>query len=395
MNFRLALTLLFVSCVVKDNAQQLVLPPCRTMTPERVPKYHSDDNCDRAAQNSLENRMLKDSRHEALLEIGISHIPNQLTIICPEQPIHLTSASGHVTKWIVENKSSGDAVVLFVADGVEYSVLDRSISAPQAGSNAILKPGDWMAIDTFEGHIFHVREILPDGSFGKILLQHRPGLIGFTNRFNRKLDCDDYEDIEPMVEVYSTPEHREGCCQMHDPKPQPKMDPIIKTHPYFERTPEHREEEHCHIVYQGFRNLLPNCPLDVHYTGMQEATDGPMLCDERFKFHLGLKDDTENYMDDWDSRTKFEATYIGHTFSARLATNPDIVVDSFTLQPTEIHDCPSLKQEPIAGQYVIQSNGIQHDIHDTLNESNMENSVNVTTSPIVTVQVRGAGSEYS
>jgi hypothetical protein len=358
------------------------------MTPERVPKYHTDDQCDRVPQNSLENKMLKDSRHEALLETGISHIPDQLTITCPEQPIHLSSALGHVTKWIVENKSSGDVVVLFVSDGVEYSVFDRSITAPQADSNAILKAGDWIAIDTFEGHVFHVREVLPDGSTGNILLQHRPGLIGFTNRFKKKLDCGDYEDIEPMVEVNPTPEHSAGCCQVYDP--EPKMEPIIKTHPYFERTPEYRDEDRCHIVYQGFRNLLPNCPLDVYYAGMQEATDGPMLCDERFKFHLGLNDDTANYMDDWDSRTKFEATYIGHTFSARLATNPDILVDSFTLQPTEIHDCLGLKQEPIAGLYAIQPNGI----YDTLNESNLESSVNVTN-PIVSVQVRGAGSEYS
>jgi hypothetical protein len=368
MRFLLAFAFLFASCMAEDGAQELALPPCRYMTPETLPKYHTDDTCDRVAHNSLEKRMLRASRHEALLETGISHIPDQLTITCPEQPVHLAPAFGHDTKWIVENKSSGDAVVLFVSNGVEYSAFDQSITPPQADPNAVLKPGEWMAVDTFEGHVFHVREVLPDGSTGNILLQHRPGLIGFTDRFQKELDCSDYEDIEPIVEVYPKP----------PPKEKIKLEPIIKTHPDFDRSPEHRGER-CNIVYQGFRNLLPNCPLNIYYVGMQEATDGPMQCKEEFKFHLGLKDNTPNYMYDWDSRSKFEATFIGHTFSARLATNPDIVVDSFTLQPTEIHDCPGLNQKQIAQQYVIEPNGVQIGIQDKLNATSMEDPLNVTS----------------
>jgi hypothetical protein len=370
MRFFVAFTLFVASSVAEDDAQTLALPPCRYMTPDTVPKYHTDDKCDRTAHNSIEKRLLRDSRYKELLKTGISHVPDQLTVTCPEQPVHLTPAYGHDIKWIVENKSSGDAVVLFVKDGVEYSAFDASITPPQADPNAVLKPGDWMGVDTFEGHVFYVREVLADGSTGNILLQHRPGLIGFTNRFQKDLDCGDYEDVKPIVEVYPKPPPKE--------KKVLKVEPIIKTDPKFERTPDHRAER-CHIVYQGFRNLLPNCPLNIHYVGMQEATDGPMECKEAFKFHLGLKDDTPNYMNDWDSRTKFEAIFVGHTFSARLATNPDIVVDSFTLQPTEIHDCPGLKQKPIAQQHVIEANGIQHGIQGRLNVTNMEDSLNVTS----------------
>jgi hypothetical protein len=254
-----------------------------------------------------------------------------------------------------------------------------------------------MAVDTFEGHVFHVREVFPDGNTGNILLQHRPGLIGFTNRFQKELDCNDYEDIEPIVEENPKPPPKEKKIKVepiiaHPDKVDPVIkepiikDPVIKTHPNFERTLDHRAQR-CNIVYQGFRNLLPNCPLNIYYAGMQEATDGPMQCKEEFKFHLGLRDNTPNYMYDWDSRSKFEATFIGHTFSARLATNPDIAVDSFTLQPTEIHDCPGLKQKPIAQQYVIEPNGVQIGIHDKLNETSMEDSLNVTSH---TVSVKAA-----
>ena len=150
--FLLAFAFLFASGVVEDGAQELALPPRRYMTPEILPKYHTDDTYDRVAHNSLKKRMLRASRREALLETGISHIPDQLTVTCPEQPVLLAPAFGHDTKWIMENKSSGDVVVLFVSNGVEYIAFNQSITPPQADPNAVLKPGEWMAVDTFEGH---------------------------------------------------------------------------------------------------------------------------------------------------------------------------------------------------------------------------------------------------
>lgn len=43
--------------------------------------------------------------------------------------------------------------------------------------------------------------------------------------------------------------------------------------------------------------------------------------------------------------TKFEGSYIGHTFVARLASDPNVIIDTYTLQPTRIVDCPNLKQQ--------------------------------------------------
>ena len=263
--------------------------------------------------------------------------------MCPTEPMHLERFHGHDTKWIVENKASTPVVLAYVKDGVEYSAMDPSITPPQNDPKAYLQPGKWEAINTFEGHVFYAREVRKDGTLGNILLQHRPGLIGFTNRYDKELDCDmvpsAVEDPEPVIEKVVPP-----------PPTQREQPPrrVIERDPNYKRSPAHRLER-CNIVYQGFRNMIPNCPLNVYYAGMQEPSDGPMTCQEKFKFHLGLKEhDLDDYMFSWESRTRFESTMIGHTFTARLANDPSVVVDHFTLQPTQIHDCPGLKQKPIA-----------------------------------------------
>ena len=53
-------------------------------------------------------------------------------------------------------------------------------------------------------------------------------------------------------------------------------------------------------------------------------------------------------MFNWDSITKYEGAYMGHTFVARLASNHDIIVDSYTLEPTKIIDCPKAKKQAVA-----------------------------------------------
>ena len=96
------------------------------------------------------------------------------------------------------------------------------------------------------------------------------------------------------------------------------------------------------MVYQGFRNSV-GVPLDVYYAGVATPppSSGPMQCAEKFKFHLGFEN--ENVVD-WNSTLKYEATMVGHVFVARLASNPDVIVDTFVMQPTQIHDCPRRRQ---------------------------------------------------
>ena len=65
--------------------------------------------------------------------------------------------------------------------------------------------------------------------------------------------------------------------------------------------------------------------------------------------HLGLKEMTNNFMFDWESKTKYEGTYVGHNFVFRLAKDERIVVDSIALQPTKVIDCPGLKNQVTVG----------------------------------------------
>ena len=54
---------------------------------------------------------------------------------------------------------------------------------------------------------------------------------------------------------------------------------------------------------------------------------------------------TLDFMWDWASSTKYEGSFIGHTFVARRADDPSVVVDSYTLEPTKIIDCPRREQQ--------------------------------------------------
>ena len=50
---------------------------------------------------------------------------------------------------------------------------------------------------------------------------------------------------------------------------------------------------------------------------------------------------------DWGSKTKYEQSFIGHTYVARRADDPKVVVDRFTIEPTRIIDCPNPKQQQV------------------------------------------------
>lgn len=66
------------------------------------------------------------------------------------------------------------------------------------------------------------------------------------------------------------------------------------------------------------------------------------------------------------------------SFVARLASNPKILVDYYQVLPTEIHDCPSLKQKPIVAQQIIQAKGIQGTVGNELNVTNLQDVLNAT-----------------
>jgi len=217
---------------------------------------------------------------------------------------------------------------------VEVSAVDPSISPPHHDPKAVLQPGMWKSFNTHDGHAFHVRELLKDGSLGPVVLQHMVGLIPITNRFGSQIECNPNDpDPEPIVEN-----------EVGD----------IGRDPEFSRTPTEFFRP-CNTLDIGFRNEM-GCSLNVYYTGFHQASGAPLpenatsavtprTCHERFKFHLGINPYPDDFMWGWDSPTKFEGTFIGHNFLFRLAKNEDVVVDSVSLSPTTVIDCPNLRKQ--------------------------------------------------
>lgn len=309
---KLVFTLLLPVVLAED------LPQCELRMREAWNKYHT--SCDRSAYTEFKNSLGRHLRYNHFKQTG-EHalIPEQKTVVCPlsvgslQRPSQVT---GYDTSFIVENKASTPVVLAFVDEnGIERSAVNPKIAPPQADPDAIMAPGTWRPIHTFEGHVFHMRQVKPDGSTGNVLLQHRAGLIGVGAGAN--LDCEGVEDPEPIVEI--KPESGEKILQ-----------------PEFQRTPTPPLKD-CNLLEIGFRNLA-GCPLHGYYI-MPD-------CSPVFKFHLGTETKAPGVGDffwDWHSVTKFESTFIGHAFEFRNLAGD--VVERVTLEPVVVGDCPGLEQQ--------------------------------------------------
>ena len=62
-------------------------------------------------------------------------------------------------------------------DDREHYALNSQIAPPHTDDQAILQPGEWKPIHTFEGHMFRARESLPDRALGDDLMQHTVGMV--------------------------------------------------------------------------------------------------------------------------------------------------------------------------------------------------------------------------
>ena len=80
---------------------------------------------------------------------------------------------------------------------------------------------------------------------------------------------------------------------------------------------------------------------------MTEVPDEGFSCDEKYIFHMGTQPSSQDFMWDWNSATKYEGSFIGHTFVARLASDPSIIIQKYTLEPTKIIDCPTSKKQQV------------------------------------------------
>lgn len=319
MKFVLAIfALSFLAFAVIENVRAAAVTVCpkKGSILEGI-KYHDNLVCNRDAYNLYKANVGRYDRIQAYKKIGgISTVPNQKTITCPVNGGRVNMKDAHTpnvgfdTVWIVENHASTPVVVSYVNDqGAEVSARNPKISPATADPTAILSPNAWMAVYAFEGHEFVVREVLKSGIAGNVLLQHRAGLIPIGANFAMAgMSCDPSLDIEPMIDETTTS-------------------------PVFQRTPTQIDRP-CNTMDIGFRNVA-SCPLHGYYV----RGEGDK-CTEKFKLHLGVESMTTDFLQDWTSATKYEGTYVGHTFHFRLASNPTILVDTVTIQPIYVTDCP-------------------------------------------------------
>jgi hypothetical protein len=367
------------------------LPDC----PHRkfLPKYHHSKHCQqqRREEDQEDHLWRRQEAYDRLLDsgAGASHVPNERTIQCPvdddDPTITITTSTSTGTtnvplphrrgmdrKWIVENLASTPVTVSLVhANGTETSALQPHEPSHQT----ILHPGDYQAVDTYEGDVYHVREYDYDyddtssttndndtstsGTFRgrRLLLQHRVGLVPL-GRNPHQYDC--RKNVTRTVQRTVT-DPKTGKSQVvveeqtmqvvaHDTEPleggeddAQELPPPERRRANFRRTPTHKQRK-CNTVDVGFRNAMVDCPLNVYWAANLEEMDTipshGKTCQEVFRFHLGVHPQPQDFFLDWQSATKWEGTYMSHTFVARLAADPDVVVDSYTLRPTQIVDCP-------------------------------------------------------
>jgi hypothetical protein len=303
-----------------------------------LPQYHDEDRCAILPKAFAEGKQSRPQQYASLRDgaTGATMVPNQQTVVCPREVQNLENPSamkGFDTVWIVENTASTPIFIAWFTDGQEWSPWHPDVK-PQDDPDCILKPGEWKAVPTFESFVYHARELTEEGP-GNILLQHRAGLVPIGNP--NAYGCDaSLPDVEPL--------HVQTAARKQE----------------FSRTPTH-ELRRCNTIDLGFRNQV-GCPLHVYWAGnIEQVPDLGFSCGEQFKFHMGTKPATQDFMYDWESSTKFEGTFIGHTFVARLASNPEVVIDSYTLQPTRVIDCPNIKQIPISDkqeeEMVVEAQG--------------------------------------
>lgn len=246
----------------------------------KLPKYHEEEVCITRPARPEKGHVERPEIYKRLKEsgTGATLVPNQQTIVCPMEVANLENPSaikGFDTTWIVENTASTSVVVSWVVDGVDWSPFHPDVK-PMDDPNAILKPGEFLSVPTFESFVYHVREIDPEtGDAGNVLLQHRAGLVSLGNP--RQYPCDaSLPDVEPVEPA--TAERKQE----------------------FKRTPTHNHRR-CNTIDIGFRNQV-GCPLHVYWANqLADVPKEGFNCGEKFKLHLGTKPATQDFMHDWVS----------------------------------------------------------------------------------------------
>jgi len=376
---------------------------------ESIPIYHSHEVCDYRKHNKYRSRNnIRARSHKRILMTGTQNIANERTIVCPDpservQDLHNADedynyeykynhedfddenydydhetsknknyVNGIDNMVIFENTASIPVVLSWVKKGDrmrEYSAVNSKITPAHHDPDAILQPGEWRSFHSFEGHVFHVRALpsldptesdddanisTAGGRLGKLLLQHRPGMIPIRNKYGpSSLRCNSNNETDP--EKVSLEEKQRQLRKKHRQTHQ-------QENPKYASAPKQHYRP-CNALDIGFRNEI-GCPLHAYKVPsssyrnnnnnitdtLEEGKEQRQMdCNKRkqskFMFHLGTNKEAEDFAHDKDSNTKYFETYVGHTFEFRLpptdsSKDDGILVDTYQVQPTFIVDCP-------------------------------------------------------
>eukprot|EP00571_Detonula_confervacea_P001873 CAMPEP_0172316594 /NCGR_PEP_ID=MMETSP1058-20130122/28764_1 /TAXON_ID=83371 /ORGANISM="Detonula confervacea, Strain CCMP 353" /LENGTH=502 /DNA_ID=CAMNT_0013030935 /DNA_START=36 /DNA_END=1544 /DNA_ORIENTATION=- len=368
---------------------------CYTWPAEGVPPEHSDNACNRSIQNAVwaaDDSVARSAPPEDLIKPMVYlNLPEEKSWTCPLDTVDETAgsvkhkvnnngvdgqkstsyvgATGHPTRWIVHNKASNPIILTHInALGLEVSAMDFSTYPAHSNTavypnGPIVLPGTMAVVEGRQGQMFVVREykevlpmdamnddeihhhslksfksVLPStlsflpqqtryetnkgvwhilGHSGRVLMKHRMGNIYIKNQFGA---------ICPEVMGGGSGGGGEDNDVDDDPKGNAEdMDPD------------------CNVMRKAFINKV-GCPVDIYFAP-QNKIEG-YNC-ETFTKHLGPLDpflSKRNIdVDAHNSPLKFENTYNGHNFVARMSHDHSLVA-RIELDHDIVRDCPEPKR---------------------------------------------------
>lgn len=359
---------------------------CHTWPVEGVPPEHGANACDRSVQNAVwvaDYSAAQSAPRENLISDTVYlNLPEEKTWLCPLDTVDETAgsfknmvnnngvdmqkssgyvgATGQKTRWIIHNKASNPIILTHInALGLEVSAMDFSTYPAHSNTavypnGPIVLPETLAVVEGLQGQMFFVREykevvpmeftndddegqhhswksfksVLPStlsflpqqtryktnkgvwhvlGQPGRVLMKHRMGNIYIKNQFGAICP-------EMMGGGIEEGDAREGNTFDMDPD--------------------------CNVIRKAFINKV-GCPVDIYFAP-QNRIEG-YNC-ETFTKHLGPLDPLITPpLDARNSPLKFENTYNGHNFVARMSHDQSLVA-RIVIDHDVVMDCPEPKR---------------------------------------------------
>mmetsp|Transcript_44842 Transcript_44842/g.95443 ORF Transcript_44842/g.95443 Transcript_44842/m.95443 type:complete len:530 (-) Transcript_44842:89-1678(-) len=404
---------------------------CHIWPPSGAPPEHRDTACNRAMQNAAwaaddveANAAPPD---DLIPDTVYLNLPEEKTWVCPldtvpetmggnvnnlMNPAGVAGATGHPTRWILHNEATSPIVLAHVNPlGLEVSANDFRTHPAHADTavyphGPIVLPGQMAVVEGRQGQMFvarEYREVLPmhamagedDGddvqhswksfksvlpptlSFlpertryttkggvqhvlgraGRVLMKHRMGNIYVRNQFGAICP----ELMGAKDEGGDTDDGRRGTPKDMDPD--------------------------CNVLRKAFINRV-GCPVDIYFAP-QNRVEG-YNC-EKFTKHLGsmepfLSSDVRTRdIDDFGSPLKFENTYNGHLFVARMSHDQSLVA-SIEVDHDVVRDCPE-PQRSAAGIEVWETERVLQGMPVVKESANVTKSEYASNDWVVSVQI--------